>query len=98
MFYDLRWPNCFAHAHFTWDYSNKQIRRVFETHLDDIMLKIEPDSGAEVNLIDEHQYKAFQHRTKTEPELLPMLRMSLKATLRNKLKKWRPSSSSLKAE
>ena len=67
-------------------------------HLDDVMLKIEPDSGAEVNLMDEHQYDAFQHRTKTELELLPSkvklktlqgkldVKAEFKATLRNKTK------------
>ena len=49
-------------------------RRVYNNlipvQLDNVMLKIEPDSGAEVNLMDEHQYKAFQYRTKIESKLL----------------------------
>ena len=53
-------------------YAEKDIHKakvyndLIPVHLDDVMLKIEPDSGAEVNLMEEHQYKAFQHCTKTE--------------------------------
>ena len=34
-----------------------------DVQLDDVQLKIQPDSGAEVNIMDEHQYKAFKNRT-----------------------------------
>eukprot|EP00794_Sanderia_malayensis_P021364 gene21364-23444_t len=31
--------------------------------LNDVDMKVEPDSGADVNLMDEHQFKALAHRT-----------------------------------
>ena len=37
--------------------------------LDDVDVQVEPDSGADVNLMDEHQFKALLHRTKTKPSL-----------------------------
>lgn len=40
-----------------------------EVQLDDVLVMIEPDSGAEVNIMDEHQFKAFIHRTKSSVSL-----------------------------
>jgi len=46
-------------------------------------VRAEPDSGADVNLMDEHQFKAFAKRSKTKPTLKPS---SVKlATLQHKL-------------
>ena len=56
----------------------KQVRRVAHTdniesmmtvRLDDVDVRIEPDSGAEVNIMDEHQYKALQNRS-NKPQVL----------------------------
>ena len=50
----------------------KQVRRITESNsgdgtvsvcIDDVNVRIEPDSGAEVNIMDEHQNKALQHRS-----------------------------------
>ena len=78
-------------------------------HLDDIIVKIESGSGCEFNFMDEHRYKAFQHRKKTKPELPPskvktenpsrqVWCLGPVQSSETKPKKWRPSSSSLKAE
>ena len=37
--------------------------------IDDVDVRIEPDSGAEVNIMDEHQHKALQHRS-SKPQVL----------------------------
>ena len=39
--------------------------------LDDVITRIEPDTGADVNLMDEHQFKAFKNRCQEERELEP---------------------------
>ena len=39
--------------------------------LDDIDIQIEPDSGADVNLMNEHQFKVFANRTAHPPDLQP---------------------------
>ena len=31
--------------------------------LNDVIVKMEPDSGADVNVMDEHQYRALQRKT-----------------------------------
>ena len=33
--------------------------------VDDVEVRVEPDTGADENIMDEHQYKAFIHRSKT---------------------------------
>jgi len=62
----------------------------------DVDVKIEPDSGADVNIMDEHQFKALVHRSQTKIHLqksrvkLSTLQSKLpvkgefKATVRNK--------------
>ena len=37
--------------------------------LNDVDIRMEPDSGAEVNLMDEHQFQALLHRTNHKPTL-----------------------------
>jgi hypothetical protein len=37
--------------------------------LNDVDIRMEPDSGAEVNLMDEHQFQALLHRTIEKPIL-----------------------------
>ena len=39
--------------------------------LHDVNIRMEPDSGAEVNLMDEHQFQALLHRTNHKPTLEP---------------------------
>ena len=39
--------------------------------LDDVDIRMEPDSVAEVNLMDEHQFQALLHRTEHKPTLAP---------------------------
>ena len=51
--------------------------------LDDVDVRIEPDSGADVNIMDEHQFKAFVHRSK-ETKQLTKSKVKL-STLQNKL-------------
>jgi len=36
--------------------------------IDDVTARVEPDSGADVNVMDERQFKAFQHRTQKNVE------------------------------
>ena len=45
--------------------SNRLIRVVIE----DVETLVEPDSGADVNLMDEHQLKALIHRSENKPKL-----------------------------
>ncbi|XP_038054673.1 uncharacterized protein LOC119726895 [Patiria miniata] len=56
----------------------KQVRRIAKTvhddstvtvRIDDVDVRIEPDSGAEVNIMDEHQHKALQHRSSNPQSL-----------------------------
>ncbi len=37
--------------------------------LNDVDIRMEPDSGAEVNLMDEHQFQALLHRSNHKPTL-----------------------------
>eukprot|EP00794_Sanderia_malayensis_P020867 gene20867-22919_t len=37
--------------------------KIVVLRLNDVDMKVEPDSGADVNLMDEHQFKALAHRT-----------------------------------
>ena len=47
------------------------LNRTVSVRLDDVDVEMEPDSGADVNIMDEHQYKAFVHRTNYQPLLEP---------------------------
>ncbi|VDI46568.1 Hypothetical predicted protein [Mytilus galloprovincialis] len=38
--------------------------------MNDVEVKIEPDSGADVNVMDEYQYRAYKNRTREGAELL----------------------------
>ncbi|CAG2239919.1 unnamed protein product [Mytilus edulis] len=38
--------------------------------MNDVQVKIEPDSGADVNVMDEYQYRAYKNRTREGSELL----------------------------
>ncbi|CAC5422175.1 unnamed protein product [Mytilus coruscus] len=38
--------------------------------MNDVQVEVEPDSGADVNVIDEYQYRAYKNRTRDETELL----------------------------
>ena len=63
--------------------SVKEYNKTISLRLDDVDLRIEPDSGADVNIIDEHQFKAFVHRSKKTKQLQKTkLKLS---TLQNKL-------------
>ena len=39
--------------------------------INDISIRAEPDSGADVNVMDEFQFRALQHRSTEEMELKP---------------------------
>lgn len=64
--------------------------------IEDVDVRIEPDSGAEVNVMDEHQFKALQNRSSRKLTLEPsrtklntlqsklMVKGKLKAIIRNK--------------
>ena len=39
--------------------------------LNDVDVQMEADSGAHVNILDEHQFKAFVHRSSDTPVLQP---------------------------
>ena len=43
--------------------------KLVSVQLNDVSMLAEPDSRAEVNIMDEYQYKAFVHRTKDPPVL-----------------------------
>ena len=51
--------------------------------MNEIDVRVEPDSGADVNLTDEYQFKALLHRSERNPELQTS-RMKL-STLQNEL-------------
>lgn len=57
--------------------------RTVTVRLNDVDVQIEADSGADVNLMDKHQFKAFVHRTREKPNLQPS-RIKLR-TLQQKL-------------
>lgn len=46
-------------------------KRTLTVRLGDVDVQVEPDTGADVNLMDEHQYKALVHRTKNNVTLTP---------------------------
>ena len=43
--------------------------RTVAVRLNDVDVVMEADSGADVNIMDEHQFKAFIHRTNDKPTL-----------------------------
>ena len=43
--------------------------RTVRVKLNDVDVQMEADSGADVNIMDEHQFKAFVHRTNNKPVL-----------------------------
>ena len=45
--------------------------KTITVRLDDVDVKVEPDSGADINLMDEHQFKALANRSKTKLTLQP---------------------------
>ena len=57
----------------------KQVKRIkteeqdktITIQIEDVSVKVEPDSGAEINVMDEHQFKALIHRTSTNLTLTP---------------------------
>ena len=51
--------------------------------LNDVLVKVEPDSQADVNVMDEYQYRAYKHRTQ-QKTFLSQSRAKL-STLQNKL-------------
>ena len=40
--------------------------------IEDVSVKVEPDSGAEINVMDDHQFKALIHRASTNLTLTPI--------------------------
>ena len=57
--------------------SSKTVR----VRLDDIDINAEPDSGADENVMDEHQFKALIHRTAHKPTLQPSKTKQVKGNL-----------------
>ena len=57
----------------------KQVKRIkteeqdktITIQIEDVSVKVEPDSGAEINVMDEHQFKALTHRASTNLTLTP---------------------------
>ena len=45
--------------------------RCVKVKLNDVDLQMEVDGGADVNIIDEHQFEAFVHRSSVKPVLQP---------------------------
>ena len=43
--------------------------RTVSVKIEDVDVRVESDSGAEVNVIDEHQFKALTNRTSVKPTL-----------------------------
>lgn len=57
----------------------KQVKKIKTYHesrtvsvkIEDVDVRVEPDSGAEVNVMDEHQFKALANRSSVKPTLHP---------------------------
>ena len=49
--------------------SVKEHNKTITLRLDDVDVRIQPDSGADVNITDEHQFKAFVHCSKKTKQL-----------------------------
>ena len=62
---------------------NDYMGRTVTVRIDDVDTQVEPDSGAEVNVMDEHQFKALVHRSSKQPKLL--ISHTKLNTLQNKL-------------
>ena len=45
--------------------------RCVKVKLNDVDVQMEVDSGADVNIMDEHQFKALVHRSSVKPVLQP---------------------------
>ena len=43
--------------------------RTLTVKIEDVKVEVEPDSGAEVNVLDEHQFKALTNRANPKPTL-----------------------------
>ena len=50
---------------------NKQEEKTLNVKINEVQVRMEPDSGAEVNLMDEHQFKSLKKRTSEKIELQP---------------------------
>lgn len=44
-------------------------QKTVEIQINDVIVRAEPDSGADVNIMDKYQFKALQHRTQTDIRL-----------------------------
>ena len=51
--------------------NNPSTKKTMIVQLDDVDVEIEPDSGSDVNLMDEHQFKALSNRSKSKLTLSP---------------------------
>lgn len=51
--------------------THQSVEKTIPVLIDDVKTWVEPDSGADINLMDKHQFKSFQHRTQTSPVLQP---------------------------
>ena len=57
----------------------KQVKRIkteeqdktITIQIEDVSVKVEPDSGAEINVMNEHQFKALIHRASANLNLTP---------------------------
>ncbi len=58
--------------------TNQEGERIIRMELNDVCIKMEPDSGADVNLMDEKQFNKFQERTESTV-VLRSTKMKLKA-------------------
>jgi len=51
------------------NHQEDKYRKTVEIKIDDVVARVEPDTGADVNIMDEHQFKALSHRTTNELRL-----------------------------
>ena len=58
--------------------TNQEGERIIRMELNDVCIKMEPDSGADVNVMDEKQFNKFQERTESTV-VLRSTKMKLKA-------------------
>ena len=63
--------------------SSNSMSKTIALTMNEIDVRVEPDSGADVNLMDEYQFKALVHRSETKP-VLQSSQMKL-STLQNEL-------------
>ncbi len=64
--------------------------------LNDVDIRMEPDSGAEVNLMDEHQFQALLHRTNHKLTLEHCRSSSTRCNILSKSKENLKRSSAMK--